>query len=96
MPISRVWTKFLTVLAVTYACSSHENDEEPPPPQVDQSAQALSPVTISFQNGALPTSAYTGSTDTTLRQTTPTTNAGNDTPPAPPTATSPEGMSPAS
>ncbi|HEX6764987.1 MAG TPA: DNRLRE domain-containing protein, partial [Polyangiaceae bacterium] len=34
---------------------------------------------VSFQDGALPTAAYAGTTDTTLHQAAPTTNFGNDT-----------------
>jgi hypothetical protein len=54
------------------SCSSGE----PPSKPVAKSSQALS--SIAFQQGALPTASYAGSTDTTLRQTAPSGNFGND------------------
>ncbi len=43
------------------------------------SQAAVTPVTVSFQNGVLPTSAYAGNTDATIRQAATTTNYGSAT-----------------
>jgi hypothetical protein len=40
------------------------------------SQAAVTPVTVSFQNGVLPTTAYAGNTDATIRQASATTNYG--------------------
>ena len=38
---------------------------------------AVSPITVSFQNGALPTSSYSGTVDSTIRQASASTNYGS-------------------
>jgi hypothetical protein len=44
-----------------------------------QSEALVAPVTVSFQNGVLPTTAYAGTLDATIRQAAATTNYGNAT-----------------
>jgi hypothetical protein len=47
---------------------------------VESRSEALvAPVTVSFQNGLLPTTAYAGTLDATIRQAAATTNYGNAT-----------------
>ena len=47
---------------------------------VGEAQQLLgAPVTVSFQNGVLPTSSYAGNTDSSIKQATATTNFGNAT-----------------
>src|SRR5262245_66085880 len=45
----------------------------------ETTAGVTSPVTVSFQDGVSPTASYAGTTDTSLKQVSPTTNFGNQT-----------------
>lgn len=66
----------LAALAVAGGCGSGDLEPE----EAREDAEALvNPVTVSFQNGALPTASYAGSTDATIRQASPTTNHGAST-----------------
>jgi len=55
------------------ACTSEWDDSEEL--AVHEQAAAL-PVTVTFRNGALPTTSYAGTDDATIRQSAPTANAG--------------------
>ncbi|HEY6560716.1 MAG TPA: DNRLRE domain-containing protein [Polyangiaceae bacterium] len=62
------------VAAGTVSCGA------PDPEQVGEVEQTVgAPVAVSFQNGVLPTSAYAGTTDSSIKQATATTNFGNAT-----------------
>ncbi|MGC4095316.1 MAG: DNRLRE domain-containing protein [Polyangiaceae bacterium] len=65
----------LAGVAVT-SCTSTSDDSE----SVDSVVQHLgTPVTVSFQDGVAPTTAYAGTIDTSLKQVAPTTNYGTQT-----------------
>ncbi|WP_437509469.1 DNRLRE domain-containing protein [Sorangium sp. So ce1099] len=62
----------IAALAFVGACTfESETDED-----IDESSLALDTVTVSFQNGALPSGAYAGNTDATINQANPATNYG--------------------
>lgn len=55
------------------SCSGHD-DQHAEDIELQQDLGA--PVTVSFQNGVLPTSSYAGNTDSSIKQATATTNYG--------------------
>jgi len=67
----------VTLLSV--ACTSEWATDEEQEILASRQQAAVTPVTISFRNGALPTSSYAGTDDTTIRQGSPTTNYGTTT-----------------
>jgi hypothetical protein len=72
----------LTALGVTGAgaCSGYDPEQTHEDENIAQLEQPLgSSMSLSFQNGALPSSAYAGNTDATIKQANPTTNYGNAT-----------------
>ncbi|MCY1046154.1 DNRLRE domain-containing protein [Corallococcus sp. bb12-1] len=74
------WRHALVVLPLllTLACGG-EMPSEPLAPQDRASAAALgAPITVSFQEQVAPSTAYTGASDATLLQNTPTVNLGAD------------------
>lgn len=70
-----LWPSLL-VGATLSACADYELTDED---LRTLEQEAISPVTVSFQQGTAPSTSYTGSTDATLRQATPTTNNGGAT-----------------
>lgn len=74
-----VWTYGMVLAAFATigatSCGTAEQDD-----RVQQVHEGLStPVTVSFRNGALPTSGYAGTEDGTIRQAAPTTSYGSAT-----------------
>lgn len=70
----------LLVSPTTTSCSSFVDAPTRDDESVGTVRQfASAPVTVSFQNGVSPTTTYGGSTDTTIRQASPTTNYANAT-----------------
>ncbi|KYF51494.1 hypothetical protein BE08_22510 [Sorangium cellulosum] len=75
--LKAVWSRLSTgvlcaalpALAVVHACAADEDIEE-----VLEARQALT--TVSFQQGSLPSSSYSGSTDATIKEGAATTNFG--------------------
>jgi hypothetical protein len=63
----------LGAIAASVGCSGAESEEA----LGEARLEAVTPVTVTFQNGALPTSSYAGTDDATIRQSSPTTNAGS-------------------
>ena len=66
--------------AVVMSCSAYDPDYTGDGEDVGEVEQMLgAAVTVSFQNGVLPTSAYAGTTDSSIKQATATTNFGTAT-----------------
>jgi len=63
----------LPALAIVQACQAEAPELEP----ISEARQALT--TVSFQQGALPSPSYSGATDATIREASPTTNDGSAT-----------------
>ena len=59
------------------SCSGYDQQDAEETATVRQDLGA--PVTVSFQNGVLPTSSYAGNTDSSIKQATATTNYGTAT-----------------
>ncbi len=65
----------LGAVAASVGCSGAESEE----PLGEARLAAVTPVTVTFQNGALPTASYAGTDDATIRQGSPTSNYGGAT-----------------
>jgi hypothetical protein len=65
----------LSAVAAATGCSGTESEA----PLSEARLAVSTPVTVTFQNGALPSASYAGTDDATIRQGSPTTNAGSAT-----------------
>ncbi|WP_437678287.1 DNRLRE domain-containing protein [Sorangium sp. So ce131] len=63
-------------LAILNACVAADADLAPSDAEPVEEAQHAATVVVSFQQGALPSSSYAGSTDATIREGAATTNYG--------------------
>src|SRR5262245_1874129 len=81
-PLVRLWApRALAALLVTMgaaggvSCGGAYDPSEPE--RINEQQQMLgSAVTVSFQDGVLPTSSYAGTQDASMKQATATTNVG--------------------
>jgi hypothetical protein len=85
-PLLRRWAPGLCAVLVAagatsaVSCSAYDPGNPDDPEQIGELEQNLgAAVTVSFQNGVLPNSAYAGNTDSSIKQAAATTNFGNAT-----------------